>query len=133
MARAENILGDNQNFLQTADGTMARKGSVAALIATVNAIDSSLEKKSEVSTQDLEDLQLLLPTLHSIGFFEFFHPLEWLQETPRLREGKCWVAYLYLKKHPEKMTDAIKSRLLEILPSISSNLKHAIQSDIINK
>lgn len=124
MVKPNEVLGDGQNFLKTADGTMARKGSIAALMATANAIDNT--KTSDIS-EDLEDIRSLIPTLHGLGFFEFFTPLEWLQEIPKLREGKCWVALLYIQTHPEKMTESIRLRFLEILPMVSKSLQKAIK------
>lgn len=126
MAKPDDILKDKQDYVISKDGTQARKGSVAAMMATVNAVDELLRQgKEQEIDKELEDIRLLIPALHSIGFFDFFHPLEWLQVCPVLREGKCWVALLYLQAHPEKRTKEIHKRLTEVAPLLSKSFQNA--------
>lgn len=127
MVKPEDVLKDDQNFTNG-----ARKGSIAATILNANELDSLLKqqdseernRKIEMTIQDIRDL---VPALHTVALFDFFTPLEWLQTLPVLREGKAFVAVLYLQQYPQMLNHELRSRLDQVKRISSSFLKKEIE------
>ncbi|MES2345128.1 MAG: hypothetical protein V4494_04230 [Chlamydiota bacterium] len=107
---AENILSDSQNTT-TIDGVVARKGSIAATIANVRALNALMQEAqdSEALQEILLDQRALIPTLKVIGMFDLFSIDEWLD--PTHGEGRAWVGVLYLEAFPEQMSASIQQLL----------------------
>jgi len=117
MVKPEDVLKDGQSFIETKDGTPARKGTVAAIMLNARTLDHLLRqpsaRQSEIS-QVLADVRSLVPTLHAIQLFDFFTPLEWLQTTPKFQEGRSLIAILYLQQYPERVDQEIYAQLHRI-------------------
>jgi hypothetical protein len=132
MVRSEDVLKDDQSFVQTQSGTLARKGTVAATMLNARALDHLLSQPLSVEGEKelkhiLEDVQLLLPMLHAIQLFEFFSPIEWLQTSPKLQEGRILIAILYLQQHPELVDQQIITHLHKLKGSVSKATEREIQ------
>lgn len=131
MVKPEDVLKDDQNFTNTERGS-ARKGSIAATILNASELDSLLKqpdseernKKIEAAIHDVRDL---VPSLHTVALFDFFTPLEWLQSLPALREGKAFVAVLYLQQYPRMLNHELRTRLDQVKRIASPHLKKEIE------
>lgn len=109
--KAEDILSDNQSHFNVGE-TSARKGSIAATIANVTALNHFIFSQKDVHKElqsILKDQKELIAALHITGMFDLFKLEEWLN--PVHGEGRCWVAVLYLQEYPEKMNNSIKEYL----------------------
>lgn len=132
MVRSEDVLKDDQTFVQTQSGTLARKGSVAAMLLNARALDELLPQPSSSAKEEelgkiLADIRSLVPTLHAIHLFEFFSPLEWLQAQPRSQEGRIVIALLYLQQYPQLMNRDILNRLQQIKEQVSLETRQEIE------
>lgn len=132
MVKSEDILKDDQSFVKTESGTLARKGSVAAMLLNASVLDELLPQlpssaKEEEVDKILTDIRSLMPTLHAIHLFDFFSPLEWLQAKPRSQEGRIVIALLYLQQYPQLMNRDILNRLQQIKEQVSLETKQEIE------
>ena len=126
--KPQDILSENVNHLQEVDGVRPRKGSIYATMLNAKHFDELLVMQApdvQEFTTLLEDIRELIPTLHTIGLFEFFSPLEWLQN-PDKKEGRALVATLYLQAYPEAVTEAIQECLTNLNTWASTQLKEQI-------
>lgn len=128
MVKSEDVLGTDQTFVKTQDGTLARKGSVAAMLLNARSLDVLLSQASSPGVQEeirktLNDVGSLLPALHAINLFEFFSPLEWLQESPKFQEGRS----LILQHHPQFVDQRILTRLKQMENQVSETTQQEIQ------
>lgn len=125
MVKANDILSDNQSFLQTSSGLLARKGSIAATILNAHSLEALLKEPESTERQVqiegvLEDIRALLPTLHAVNLFQFFTPFEWLQEGSSFQEGRSLVALLYLQHYPQLIDALLINHLQNLLPHVST-------------
>ncbi len=113
MVKADDVLKDDQNFAHVPERGTARKGSIAATILNANELEAILKLPPSVErNQTLEaivqDIRDLVPALHAVALFDFFTPLEWLHTLPALREGKAYVAVIYLQQYRQFLTHEIR-------------------------
>lgn len=131
MVKAEDVLTNDQTFFKTKDGTIARKGTIAAAILNANYLEE-LMGQAQSSTRDskiktiIQDIHSLLPGIHALNLFEFFTPIEWLQCSKKLKEGRILIATLYLQRHPELVDSEVLNALQQIKPKTHLELKMEI-------
>jgi hypothetical protein len=119
MVKSEDVLTNDQTFFKTKDGAIARKGTIAAAVLNSKYLED-LMSEPQTPTRDtkiknlVQDIHSLIPGIHALNLFQFFSPIEWLQQKPNLREGRVFIAVLYLQRHPELVDPEIISTLEEI-------------------
>ncbi|MCE5316231.1 MAG: hypothetical protein LLG04_02560 [Parachlamydia sp.] len=131
MVKPDDVLKDDQSFTNTERGS-ARKGSIAATILNANELDSLLgqpssEERNRRIEATIQDIRDLVPALHTVALFDFFTPLEWLHTLPALREGRAFVAILYLQQYPRMLDHELRSRLDQVKKIASPDLKKEIE------
>lgn len=132
MVKASDILQDNQSFLHTSNGALARKGSIAATISNTQSLNALLKEPQSAERQVqiesiLEDTRELLPTLHAVNLFQFFTPLEWLQDGPQFQEGRSLIALLYLQHYPQFIDQQVIDHLHHLLLHASTIMQKEIR------
>lgn len=133
MVRPEEILNEEQNYTTAKDGSLVRKGSVAALIASANKADVLLIKPQTVDVQSAlktlaGDIRSLIPSLHSLGFFDIFPANDWFKTDSALKLGKAYVGILYLQHFPHLVTAETESLLKTMQEKAPAPLKLEIQT-----
>lgn len=132
MVKAEDVLRDDQNFAEIPQGGTVRKGTIAATILSAADLETLLKKTpSEERNSKIEavvrDIRELVPGLHAVALFDFFTPLEWLHTLPSIREGKAFVAVLYLQQYPQILNHELRARLDQVKRLVSPELKKEIE------
>lgn len=130
MVKTQDLLKNNPTCIEIPAGTPARKGSIAATILNAKELDMLLKMPPSTSKRNqiaevIQDIKLMLPSLHAVNLFQFFTPLEWLQDPNR--EGRCFVALLYLQSYPHLIDRNIQARLAQIKLTASTELKAEIE------
>jgi hypothetical protein len=112
----EDILPDNQNII-VSNGTEIRKGTVKATIENIKLLNECFkqpftkERNTNIKAI-MRIMEELIEALHLVGLFEFFQPLEWLQDSKN--KGRIMVALLYLSMHKEQLDEKIRLRVYEL-------------------
>jgi hypothetical protein len=106
----------------TGESAPARKGTVAATLNNIAYLNTMLltDREEGFIQQTKEAIVELLPSLRAIGVFDLFTIEEWL--TTKDQQGRIFAAVLYLQKYPEKKTQIILEKLLQIREAVSSEL-----------
>lgn len=114
--RPEDNFPDKLNGMEI-KGIYVRKGTIGASFKNAMALDKLLvENGSDVQiAQLMEDQRPLGRGLFVLDVFEMLPVKVWLEDPQR--QGRILVAVMTLQVSPELVTDAVKARLKEILPS----------------
>ncbi|HXF90502.1 MAG TPA: hypothetical protein VNJ29_01075 [Candidatus Nitrosotenuis sp.] len=108
------ILSDDQSITIAGDGTEIRKGTVKATIENIKILNELFclpftQHRHQKIVEILSVVDELLRPLHHIELFNFFTPLEWLQDTNN--QGRILVTLRYLAFFKDRITPEIKHRL----------------------
>jgi hypothetical protein len=108
------------------------KGAIASTILFANELEELLKKpptaeRNRQVEEAIQNIRALCPALQVVALFDFFTPLEWLHSLPSLREGKAFVAILYLQQYPQSLTHEIRSRLDQLKKIATPELKKEIE------
>ena len=128
MVKSEDILTSEQTFFKTKDGTIARKGTIAATVLNATYLEELL-KEPQTATRDgkikkiIQDIHTLIPGIHALNLFQFFSPVEWLDQRPHLKEGRVYIAVLYLQRHPELVDAEVIAALEKIKSKTHAELR----------
>jgi hypothetical protein len=119
----ENVLPQGQDFSKsvnpyTGESGLARKGTVAASLNNVALLNKLLKPaNNQAELEQIKEIigaiNKLVPSLVVIGMFNLFELEEWI--TSKDQTGRIVAAVLCLQQYPEKLTPAIKAKLLSIL------------------
>lgn len=133
MVKSQDVLNDEQDFLNAKDNIQVRKGTIAATLLNAKALDElfkepeSKEKKAKFN-EVVQDIRDLVPSLHGVNLFQFFTPIEWFQApSGSFQQGRAFVAVLYLQQYPQFLDKNIQARLREIEKEAVPELKKEIQ------
>lgn len=112
--RIDDITSDEDSGIMVG-GAFVRKGTIFTTVMNARLFDQLIkEEHSEEKQQKIDavvhDINELIPSLDSMGMFEFFHPIEWLQDGEK-QPGRALVALLYLKMNSKHMEDNIRHYL----------------------
>lgn len=124
-ATPEKILPKGVDFSQsinpfTGEAAEVRKGTVAATINNVAALNKLLQENPTPETrtnieQISKEVCSLLISLRVVGLFDIFSPLEWMSTSSQ--PGRILIAVLYIEKFPENLTPQIIQQLERIKAS----------------
>ncbi len=123
------ILPDGQDSITAKDGTVVRKGTVKATIENIKLLNAVFltpqgdERREKIQTI-LKTTDDFIRPLHHIELFEFFTPVEWLQDP--CNQGRILIALSYLNQFPNLVTDTIKEKLSELAPISQPEVKELI-------
>lgn len=132
MVKSEDVLTNEQTFFKTKDGTLARKGTIAAAVLNAGYLEELLPQPQS-KTRDskiqaiIQDIHSLLPGLQALGIFQFFSPIEWIQQRKILKEGRILIITLYLQTHPELVDEELRKALEEIKPKTHLEVRLEIE------
>ena len=99
--RPSDILSDDASSIAMPDGTVARKGTIKAMIDNITLLDALLTQPLDTTAhQQLNEtitiIDELIPALKSLGLFEFFTIHDWLGDPTQ--KGLILVALRYLRQ-----------------------------------
>ncbi len=132
MVKASDVLGDNENFMNATNGTVARKGSIAAtLLNAAKYTDLMTHPHSADRSKEIEqivaDVTELLPALEAVGLFSFFSLEEWLNGVHSNNEGRAFVAIVYLMNYPQHLNSTLRDQLSQHKDSVGPELRSLIE------
>lgn len=112
--RIDDITNDQESGIMVG-GTFVRKGTIFTTVMNARLFDQLItEEASEEKIQKINavvhDINELIPSLDSMGMFDFFTPIEWLQDGEK-QPGRALVALLYLQANPAKLKDNVRHYL----------------------
>lgn len=137
MVKASDVLGDNENNLNTPNGIIARKGSIAAMLQNAAryeeliALPEGPHRTAEMN-KIVSDVIEILPALHAVHLFEFFTPDEWLHGLKKGKQGRAFIATLYLLHHPKTITHDIIDQLVQSKNAVAPEFLRIIDQ-LLNK
>lgn len=131
--RPSDILPDGIDSRKTEDGTKIRKGTIKTTIENIKILNEilaapAMPERKQIIEKNLEPVVELIKPIEQGGLFEFFEPLEWLQDDQN--QGRILVTALYLKSFPNQVTPIVKGRLEDLLkvcsPEVCAHVKIAL-------
>lgn len=134
--RPKDVLADGQNFIEkinplTQEYISLRKGTIRTMILNRQEFNKVIQEdinsteKKNIIQEIIDTLSASIDSLVTAEIFDFFEPMEWLQNPKD--EGRVLIGVLYHRINSSKLTPEIAEQLKYLKKEVSQELQQEIE------